>query len=102
MIYYKYIFQISATMPTLKSLKSLCDKMKNLSPSLTICCDLNGDLIFVVETDSAMVASRYFNLNVTKLEDPIVPIEGEEVSCRVDSKQLASCFSSNQVLNDFI
>lgn len=71
--------------------------MKNLSPSLTICCDLNGDLIFVAETDSAMVASRYFNLNVTKLENSDAPIDGNEVSCRVDSKQLALCFSSNQV-----
>lgn len=75
--------------------------MKNLSPTLTVCGASNGDLSFIVETDSAMIVSRYYNLALdsdSKIQstdqngnEPI------EISCNVDSKQLAMCFSCIQV-----
>lgn len=85
-------------MPTLKSLKNLCDKMKNLSPTTIVLFTLNGDLTFVVETDSAMVSSRYFNLLVNKSANPKAQIDADEICCRVDSKQLSLCFTSVQVI----
>lgn len=98
------LFQMSIQMPTLRSLRSLLDKMKNLAPSLTICAASNGDLSFVVETESAMVASRYYNLvlETTDVGDGGIRVndgELEEVSCLLDSKQLAMCVSSIQVIH---
>lgn len=89
-------------MPSLKSLRTLCDKMKNLSPTLTVVCGTNGDMSFIVETDSSMVVSRYFNLvleeklnhnHQTKPSEPI------EFSCQIDTKQLAHVFTSMQMLS---
>lgn len=73
--------------------------MKNLTPILTICCSLNGDLSFIVETETAMVASRYYNLVLEKhiADGANVNKEPEEIACRVDTKQLAMCFASIQV-----
>lgn len=89
---------MAITMPTIKSLKSLCDKMKNLAPTISICCDLKGDLSFILETDSSVVASRYFNLQANKMStDRNI---NDEISCRVDSKQLALCFNSSHVRNN--
>lgn len=88
-------------MPTLKSTRILCDKMKNLSPILTVCAASNGDLSFIVETDSAMIVSRYYNLQLE--QDSRIQASDKngdepiEVSCNVDSKQLAMCFSCIQV-----
>lgn len=81
-------------MPTLKSLKSLCDKMRTMAPNLSISCDLKGELSFIVETESSMVASRYFNLKAEKPKG--CQNDKDEISVRVDSKQLALCFSSSQ------
>lgn len=88
-------------MPTIKSLRALSDKMKNLAPSLTVCFAINGDLSFIVETDYAVVASRYYDLMVQQLDKGNTASgndgDGDEVACRIDTKQLALCFASNQV-----
>lgn len=93
---------MSIQLPTLRSLRSLLDKMKNLSPSLTICSASNGDLSFIVETESAMVVSRYYNLmlettNGDGLVNTVKDGELEEITCLVDSKQIAMCCASIQV-----
>lgn len=97
-----YSKQISIQMPSIKSLRVLCDKMKNLSPTITICCLSSGDLSFIVETDSAIVVSRYFNLILDhcagRNEDKSQPLE---ICCRVDTKQLSMCFGSIQVNWEF-
>lgn len=92
---------MSIQLPTLRSLRSLLDKMKNLAPSLTICSASNGDLSFIVETESAMVVSRYYNLILettngdgTRVDDGVL----NEITCMVDSKQLAMCYASIQVI----
>lgn len=98
------LFQMSIQLPTLRSLRSLLDKMKNLAPSVTICSASNGDLSFIVETDSAMVVSRYYNLmlettngdGATRNRDG----ELEEITCLVDSKQIAMCCASIQVISE--
>lgn len=92
---------MSIQLPSLRSLRSLLDKMKNLAPSLTICSTSNGDLSLIVETESAMVVSRYYNLmlETTNGDDSTRAKDGElvEISCMVDSKQLAMCCASIQV-----
>lgn len=72
--------------------------MKNLSPTLTIYGCLGGELRFVVDTDSLMVSNRYINRNVQKTNyDGMPQIDGDEVACTVNAKQLAFHFISNQV-----
>lgn len=75
--------------------------MKNLAATMNICCITSGDLSFIVETDSAIVVSRYFNLNLDlevhsnnagKCDMPL------EICCHIDTKQLSMCFGSIQVL----
>lgn len=84
-------------MPSLKSLRALCDKMKNLATTMNICCISTGDLSFIVETDSAIVVSRYFNLmnqsNQTQEDDKHL-----EICCHIDTKHLSMCFGSIQVI----
>lgn len=88
-------------MPSLKSLRTLCEKMKNLAATMTICCISSGDLSFIVETESAIVVSRYFNLIVDQIGEDTRNIEKNgqpiEISCHIDTKQLSLCFGSIQV-----
>ncbi|XP_055308716.1 checkpoint protein HUS1 [Sitodiplosis mosellana] len=94
-------FDISIQMPSLKSLRTLCDKMKNLAATITICCISSGDLSFIVETDSAIVVSRYFNLILDQMnEDNSNMVEdgqSREICCNIDTKQLSMCFGSIQL-----
>lgn len=79
--------------------------MKNLSATMNICCITSGDLSFIVETDSAIVVSRYFNLildekincgknDAEKCDKPL------EICCHIDTKQLSTCFGSIQVFKN--
>lgn len=107
-----FLSQITIQLPSLKSLRALTDKMKNLSPTLTVCANTNGDLSFIVETDSATVVSKYFNLTVeekiaadeennTETDQENNEQNGQAspalVTCQIDTKQLSHCFSSFQV-----
>ena len=113
------LFKTMLKMPSLKSLRTLMDKIKNLSPIVTFfqtgCNQVldNCELSLVVETDLTTVASHYKNLscvenpnaanvsdanNETEVDEE-VNAGHQEVSCRVNSKLLAAFFSSNQILN---
>lgn len=87
-------------MPSLKSLRVLCDKMKNLSGTITICSISTGDLSFIVETDSIIVVSRYFNLKIEEITDSVdigLNNQNLEIGCQIDTKNLSTCFGSLQV-----
>lgn len=87
-------------MPSLKSLRVLCDKMKNLSSTITICSISTGDLSFIVETDSIIVVSRYFNLKIDQISDNVdmaYDNQNFKIGCRIDTKNLSMCFGSSQV-----
>lgn len=74
--------------------------MKNLAPILTVCCGSNGDLSFIVETDAAMVVSRYYNLLLDAANSAAAVTAKdslEEISCQVDTRQISLCFASIQV-----
>lgn len=91
-------------MPSLKSLRVLCDKMKNLSSTITICSISTGDLSFIVETDSIMVVSRYFNLKIDQVsncENTASDNQNFEMKCQIDTKNLSTCFGSLQVNSSF-
>lgn len=51
-------------MPSLRSINNLVNKMKNLSPYLTVNGTSMGDLSFITETEQATVTNNYKNLQV--------------------------------------
>lgn len=86
-------FKSAISMPTLKSIRNLVEKIKNLASHVTFFCNNSGEIAMVVETDEVTVASNYRNLEV-QLDDP--DDHSLEVSCRVSAKELGICFSCNQ------
>lgn len=90
-------FECKLTMPTLRSMRNLMGKIKNLAPTLTFFCNLEGELSLVVETNQATVSSHYRNLEVVVTRRSETP--PDEISCRIDTKQLALCLQSNQFQN---
>lgn len=96
---YQIYFQISIQLPSIKSLRSLCEKMKNIAPTVTACVSSHGDLSFVLETESAMISSRYTNLLLetnSKIQRNNY-VDHVEISIIIGSKQLAMCVTSIQV-----
>lgn len=85
-------------MPSLRSAKNLMDKIKNLSPTVTVYCNNQDSLSFVCETDMVTVASHYRNLSVSRTDDVNTDAE-DEVACRVSAKQFAMFLSSNQMMS---
>lgn len=65
-----------------------------MSSTMTVCCISSYDLSFIVETDSAVVVSRYFNL----IRQNERKNDNFEKSCEIDTKQLSLCFGSIQVM----
>lgn len=86
-------FKSVISMPTLKSIRNLVEKIKNLAAHITFFCNNSGEIAMVVETDEVTVASNYKNLEV-QLDDP--DDKNLEVSCRVSAKELGTYFSCNQ------
>lgn len=86
-------FKSTISMPTLKSIRNLVEKIKNLASHVTFFCNNSGEIAMVVETDEVTVASNYRNLEV-QLDDP--DDQNVEVSCRVSAKELGIYFSCNQ------
>lgn len=100
--------QIVLTMPSLRFLRNLIDKIKNLSPSITFYANTNGELSIVAETDQATVASHYRNLEVKKVHydensencgNRANTEKGMEVACLVDCKKTAVFLSALQINN---
>lgn len=107
--------RFSLQMPSLRSIRGMVDKKKNLSSSLTVYLTAVGELSLVVETVMATISSQYSNLEMVKHDPsaavvaddieqqssaPPTNVNGnghEEISCRVDAKQLAVCLSSIQL-----
>lgn len=92
-------YDLTVMLPSVKSLKGLMDKMKNMSPSVTIYATLGGELSLVVETDVVTVASHFKGLQCARAN---VPDGGEtepedvtlEAACKVDAKKLSTLLES--------
>uniref|UniRef100_U5EQJ0 Checkpoint protein n=1 Tax=Corethrella appendiculata TaxID=1370023 RepID=U5EQJ0_9DIPT len=91
-------YDISMALPTWKSLKCLVDKIKNLSPCVTVYARKDGELAFVVETDIVIVTSHYKNLECLSIRS--VPSDAgldeqiTEAAVQIDSKRLSTIFDS--------
>lgn len=86
-------------MPSLRSARNLMDKLKNLSPIVTVYYHHQDSLSFVCETDMVTVASHYRNLSATLIDPEKNDDVEEEVSCRVSTKLFAMFLSSNQLIS---
>lgn len=91
-------------LPSVRSLRTLVDRIKNLSPLITIYYNNTGELSLVIETDQATVASHYRNLSVKLapaedggVQEMVANPVAQEVSCRVSSKQLSMVLGSLQM-----
>lgn len=86
--------------PSMRLLRGLIDKMKNLSPTITLYLTSAGEINLVCETEQATLTTRYKNLepkviNPTTTQDKAS--ETVEASCSVDCKKCSLFFSSLQV-----
>ncbi|XP_055591672.1 checkpoint protein HUS1 [Uranotaenia lowii] len=97
-------YDLTVLLPGIKSLKSLLDKKKNLSPSVTLYATLGGELSLVVETNLVTVASHYKGIQCSRAKPPDQSNVSrtsnnssaglEEASCKVDSKKLSILLES--------
>ncbi|XP_019529727.3 checkpoint protein HUS1 [Aedes albopictus] len=95
------VYDLTVMLPSVKALKGLMDKKKNMSPSVTIYATLGGELSLVVETDVVTVASHFKNLQCRRGKPPDgahdrgeEEQENLEAACKVDSKKLFTLFDS--------
>ncbi|XP_033221542.1 checkpoint protein HUS1 isoform X2 [Belonocnema kinseyi] len=82
-------FDISMDMPQLKHVRSMVERMKNMSPHLILEADRSGKLVLKVDNDSASIATHFRNLNVWNSSD----IEEEEITASVDIKKFHTFLS---------
>ncbi|XP_062561524.1 checkpoint protein HUS1 [Armigeres subalbatus] len=92
------VYDLTVLLPSVKSLKGLMDKKKNMSPSVTIYATLAGELSLVVETDVVTVASHFKGLQCARGKPPGAADELEdeslEAACKVDAKKLSTLLES--------
>lgn len=77
------MFQMSLDLPQLKHLKNVAEKMKNLSPLLSIYASNDGMLILKIDTDSACVSTHFPGLHVHQQNET----DEERLSVTVDVKK---------------
>lgn len=96
-------FDNTITLPTLRSVRNIIDRIKMFSPILTIYENVCGELSFVIETDSATVTTIYRKLyvqqNTMDTDSEFMDSEKTEISCKISSKILSTFLSSNQFAN---
>ncbi|KAL8165734.1 UNVERIFIED_CONTAM: DNA damage checkpoint control protein, partial [Gekko kuhli] len=97
-------FDVSIYLPVLKTMKSIVERMKNLSNSIVIEANLNGDMNLKIETELVSVATHFKELgnppwvsgngsqNSTQERDPEIMAEA-----RIDIKKLLQFLAGQQV-----
>lgn len=96
--------QIVLGLPSLRLMRSLIDKLKNISPSLVFHGSAVGELNLVSESEMATITSRFSHLlpyPVNK-ETTTTTEEGQEASCSVDSRKASAFFGALQLPNEEI
>ena len=76
-------------MPQLKHVRSMVERMKNMSPYLILEADRTGKLVLKVDNDSASIATHFRNLIVWNSSD----IEEDEITASVDIKKFHTFLS---------
>ncbi|CAK9829107.1 Checkpoint protein HUS1 [Anthophora retusa] len=77
-------FDISVNMPQLRYVKGIVDRMKNMSPRITVNADKSGMFVLKIETDSATVSTHFQNLQVWSCSQQDCE---DEISATVDIKK---------------
>ncbi|XP_017119606.1 checkpoint protein HUS1 [Drosophila elegans] len=87
--------QLILSLPTLRLLRSLIDKLKNVSPSLEFQVNFDGELNVIATSEMSTVTSRFQKLLIRSLSG-----SQQEASCSVDSRKASAFFGALQVAND--
>lgn len=90
-------FDISIQLPSLKLLRTVAERMKTLSPYITVLANQEGVLILKVETPDATVSTHFKDLIVQTTE--VAGSEGSDefFSARVDVRKFVQFLTSEQV-----
>lgn len=91
--------KVILNVPSNRLMRSLIDKIKNLSPTIIFHATSAGEMNVVAETEMATITTRYKNLEIRALNpnDEDKQKEQIEASCSVDCKKTAIFFSALQV-----
>lgn len=76
------LFQISLEMPQFRQLKSVVERIKNMSPILEVQADANGVLAFKADADAATITVHFSNLAVMQNNT-----EDEMIMAKIDIKK---------------
>ncbi|CAO2640623.1 Checkpoint protein HUS1 [Lemmus lemmus] len=93
-------FDVSIYLPALKTMKSVVEKMKNISNHLVIEANLNGDLNLKIETELVCVTTHFKDLG-----NPILPSHSvsqnrhpeDMVQVHIDIRKLLQLLAGQQV-----
>ncbi|XP_031828081.1 hus1-like checkpoint clamp component isoform X2 [Nomia melanderi] len=77
-------FDISLDMPQLKYVRKIVERMKNMSPRLTMSADKSGVFMLKVDTDSATVSTYFQGLQVWSCSQQD---EQDKISATIDVKK---------------
>ncbi|EDW34372.1 GL22219 [Drosophila persimilis] len=88
--------QLALSLPSLRLLRSLIDKLKNVSPSLEFQASYDGELNVVATSEMSTVTSRFRRL----LPRFLSADEEREASCSVDSRKASAFFGALQLANE--
>ncbi|EDW59746.1 checkpoint protein HUS1 [Drosophila virilis] len=99
--------QLVLGVPSLRLLRSLIDKLKNISPSLIFHGSATGELNLVAESEMATITTRFSRLLLHKVNQPQSPsataaAAALEVSCSVDTRKASAFFNALQLPNEEI
>ncbi|XP_023016232.1 hus1-like checkpoint clamp component [Leptinotarsa decemlineata] len=100
-------FHVSIQMPNLKALKSIVEKMKNMSHSLIVSANKNGRLTFQIKTNVVSLSSHFTDLSVQSFAVGQIPTynDGDEdmnaqvIRSTVDIKKFLIFLSGLQINN---
>ncbi|XP_034179274.1 hus1-like checkpoint clamp component [Osmia lignaria lignaria] len=91
-------FNISVDMPRLKHVKHIVERMKNMSPTITLGADKSGGFVLQVETDSASISTHFQNLQVWSCSQE----QDDKISVVIDVKKFYTFLSWDIVHPDSV
>ncbi|XP_017092773.2 checkpoint protein HUS1 [Drosophila bipectinata] len=87
--------QLALCLPSVRLLRSLIDKLKNISPSLKFQASFDGELSVIATSEMSTVTSRFQKLVPRSLTG-----SEEGASCSVDSRKASAFFGALQLPNE--
>ncbi|XP_071941689.1 checkpoint protein HUS1-like [Antedon mediterranea] len=93
-------FDVSINMPSLKFLKNVVERMKNIGSYLELSANQNGDMTLKVESQMATVSTHFKSLQVQYFDDePSVSTRNKDemFGAKIDIKRFQTFFSGLQL-----